>query len=66
MKFERLNVPNWELPDLVAFNARVHERVDPYWEKVWVRRITWAGLGLFTLFGAVWLYWLRLRRSSVR
>jgi penicillin-binding protein 1A len=56
MKFERLNVPNWELPDLVAFNARVHERVDPYWEKVWVRRITWAGLGLFTLFGAVWLY----------
>jgi len=56
MKFERLNVPNWELPDLVAFNARVHERVDPYWERVWVRRITWAGLAAFILFGAVWLY----------
>ena len=56
MKFERLNVPSWELPDLVAFNRRVHERVDPYWERVWVRRITWAGLGLFALFGAVWLY----------
>jgi penicillin-binding protein 1A len=56
MKFERLNVPSWELPDLVAFNRRVHERVDPYWEKVWVRRVAWAGLALFTLFGAVWLY----------
>ena len=31
MKFERLNVPQWPLPDLVAFNRRVHERVDPWW-----------------------------------
>ena len=56
MKFERLNVPDWPLPDLVAFNRRVHAIVDPWWEKVWVRRATWIGLGLFTLFAAVWIY----------
>ena len=56
MKFERLNVPDWPLPDLVAFNARVHEWIDPWWDHVWVRRITWAAAALFTLFAAVWLY----------
>jgi penicillin-binding protein 1A len=56
MKFERLTVPSWELPDLVAFNRRVHERVDPWWQRKWLRRATWTGLTLFTLFTAVWLY----------
>lgn len=56
MKFERLNVPNWQLPDLVAFNERVHERVDPLWEKKWVRRGTWTGVGLFAFFAAIWIY----------
>ena len=56
MQFERLNIPSWELPDLVAFNARVHERVDPYWEKKWVRRVTWVALAGFTFFAAIWLY----------
>jgi penicillin-binding protein 1A len=56
MKFERLPVPDWELPDLVAFNQRVHERIDPLWERKWIRRVTWTGLGLFTLFAAVWIY----------
>ena len=56
MKFERLNVPSWELPDLVAFNRRVHDRVDPWWDKAWVRRLTWVGLAGFTFFAAVWLY----------
>ncbi|HEX8841186.1 MAG TPA: hypothetical protein VF757_02690, partial [Sphingomicrobium sp.] len=56
MKFERLNVPQWPLPDLVAFNERVHQRIDPWWERKWVRLLTWAGLGLFTLFAAVWIY----------
>jgi penicillin-binding protein 1A len=56
MKFERLTVPDWELPDLVAFNRRVHEWIDPWWESVWVRRVTWTGLGLFTFFAAIWLY----------
>ena len=56
MKFERLNVPNWELPDLVAFNERVHERIDPWWEHKWVRRGTWTFAGLFAFFAAIWIY----------
>ena len=56
MKFDRLTVPNWQLPDLVAFNRRVHERVDPWWEERWIRRLTWTGLGLFTFFALVWIY----------
>jgi len=56
MKFERLNVPEWPLPDLVAFNGRVHALVDPWWERAWVRRVTWAAAAFFALFAAVWLY----------
>ena len=56
MKFERLNVPDWPLPDLVAFNERVHSVVDPWWARAWVRRLTWALAALFVLFAAIWLY----------
>ena len=56
MKFERLNVPAWPLPDLVAFNDRVHEWVDPWWRHRWVRLIAWAGAALFALFAAMWIY----------
>jgi len=56
MKFERLNVPAWPLPDLVAFNERVHEWVDPWWHRRWVRLIAWAGAALFALFAAMWIY----------
>ena len=56
MKFERLNVPNLPMPDLVAFNNRVHAVVDPWWQRVWVRRVTWAFAALFALFAAVWIY----------
>src|SRR5690242_11055266 len=56
MKFERLNVPAWQLPDLVAFNARVHDWVDPWWRRRWVRLITWAAAALLALVGAMWIY----------
>ena len=56
MKFERLSVPNWPLPDLVAFNNRVHEWVDPWWARRWVRLIGWAAAALFTVFAATWIY----------
>ena len=56
MDLARYRLENWPLPDLVAFNQRVHERVDPYWENRRVRRATWTGLGLFTLFALVWIY----------
>ena len=56
MKFERLSVPHLPLPDLVAFNARVHERVDPWWRRWWVRWSTWAALTMFALVAAMWVY----------
>ena len=56
MTSDRIKILNWQLPDLVAFNQRVHDRVDPWWEKLWVRRVTWTGIGLFTFFAAVWIY----------
>lgn len=40
------------LPDLVAFNERVHARLDPLWAKTWFRRLSWAALAAF-VFGAV-------------
>jgi len=56
MKFERLTVPQWQLPDLVAFNERVRGRIEPWWQRKWVRRGTWTALGLFVFFSGVWLY----------
>jgi penicillin-binding protein 1A len=56
MKFERLNVPQWPLPDLVAFNERVHARIDPWWQRRWVRGVTWTFAVLFALFAAMWIY----------
>src|SRR5688572_19489124 len=56
MKFERLTVPDLPLPDLVAFNRRVHERVDPWFERRWVRRGAWIGGLGFLFFAAVWLF----------
>src|ERR1700759_3606726 len=56
MKFERLTSPGWQLPDLVAFNERVHEWVDPWWARRWVRLIAWAAAALFGLVAAMWIY----------
>ncbi len=44
------------LPDLVAFNARIHARVDPWWEKRWFRRLTWAGVVAFFFGAATFVY----------
>jgi penicillin-binding protein 1A len=56
MRFERLTVPTMPLPDLVAFNRRVHERIDPWFERRWVRRLTWLAAAGFALFAGVWLF----------
>jgi penicillin-binding protein 1A len=56
MKFERLSVPNVPLPDMVAFNRRVHVYVDPLFRRRRVRWLAIAAAILFTLFGAIWLY----------
>jgi penicillin-binding protein 1A len=64
MKFERLTVPEWRLPDLVAFNQRVHGWVDPWWARSWVRWIAWAAAALFVIFAAVWIYFASTLPSS--
>ena len=56
MNFQSLTPPQVQFPDLVAFNRRVHERIDPWFERRWVRRGAIAGAGLFLLFASVWLY----------
>jgi penicillin-binding protein 1A len=56
MKFERLTPPGWQLPDLVAFNNRVHEWVDPWWARRWVRWVAWIVAAGFALFAAMWIY----------
>ena len=56
MKFERLTPPGWHLPDLVAFNERVHGWIDPWWSHRLVRLIAYAGAALFALVAAMWIY----------
>ena len=56
MKFEALSPPRIPMPDLVDFNRRVHERIDPFFQRRWVKRLTIAGAVLFALCAGVWLY----------
>jgi penicillin-binding protein 1A len=56
MKFERLPVSDLPLPDLVAFNRRVHEWVDPWWARRWVRLLGWAAVAGFGLVALMWVY----------
>jgi penicillin-binding protein 1A len=56
MKFEALTVPRLPLPDLVAFNDRVHQWIDPWWQRKWVRLVAWIGAALFVLCAGVWIY----------
>jgi len=56
MKFERLNVPALPLPDLVAFNGRVHGLVDPWFQRKLVRWAAMGFAGLIVLGAAMWVY----------
>ena len=44
------------LPDLVAFNRRVHDRIDPWFKRKGVRRLTWAAIAAF-IFGSIVFVW---------
>ena len=60
-KLPRLKLPQFDvsrlpLPDLVAFNARIHDWVDPFFRRKWARRAAWAGLGGFLFFAMVWIW----------
>ena len=39
MRFERLRAPGFQLPDLVAFNRRILDRVGPWFERRWAANI---------------------------
>ncbi|MDQ3245853.1 MAG: PBP1A family penicillin-binding protein [Pseudomonadota bacterium] len=56
MRFEKLSAPRLPLPDLVAFNGRVRDRVGAWFRRPWVRRLNWLFLGGFLFFAAVWLF----------
>ena len=56
MRAERLTAPRIPMPDLVAFNRRVRDRVGPWFERRWFRRLTWLALAGFVVFAGVWLY----------
>ena len=56
MKFQRLTPPRIPAPDLVEFNRRVRERIGPWFERRWVRRLSIAAAALFAIFAGVWLY----------
>lgn len=57
MQFAKFQIPDrFALPDLVAFNHRVHRRIDPWFDDKWVRRGAWALVGglLFMALIFVW------------
>ena len=54
MQLAKFQIPDrFALPDLVAFNHRVHRRIDPWFDDKWVRRGAWTLVGglLFALRG---------------
>jgi penicillin-binding protein 1A len=51
-----LATPRFAIPDLVAFNARVRARLDPWWERRWFRRLTWAAVVAFLIGTLTFVY----------
>jgi len=45
-----------KIPDLVAFNQRVHDWIDPWFERKWVRRLSWGAVAAALLGGLVFVY----------
>ncbi|MCY7279988.1 MAG: PBP1A family penicillin-binding protein [Sphingomonas bacterium] len=44
------------LPDLVRFNQRVHDRIDPWFKRRAVRRLAWAALAGLMFLSSVWIW----------
>ena len=51
-----MDVSSLRIPNLVAFNHRVHTRIDPWFERKGVRRLTWAALAAFVLGSIIFIY----------
>jgi penicillin-binding protein 1A len=56
MRSERLSAAQFQLPDLVAFNERVRERLDAWFSRTWVRRLGILFVIGFIAFSGMWLY----------
>ncbi len=52
------------MPDLAALNARVHDRFDPWFARVWIRRLAIAASTGFIVFAAIWVYFAHGLPSS--
>src|SRR6476620_9666263 len=55
-KLPKLDVDNWPLPDMVAFNQKVHDRVDPWFARKWVRRLAWLAFAGLVALSVIWAY----------
>ncbi|WP_260482342.1 penicillin-binding protein 1A [Sphingomicrobium flavum] len=51
-----MKMPSIPMPDLVAFNNRVHARLDPWREKKWLRWLFWLGFAGLMAFALLWIY----------
>ncbi len=45
-----------KIPDLAAFNQRVHARVDPWFQRKWVRRLSIGAVAALLFGGLVFVY----------
>ena len=52
------------LPDFVRINQRVHDRIDPWRERRWVRRLGMAAFAGLMLFSVMYVYFARSIPSS--
>ena len=50
-----MKLPKYQIPDLVAFNQRVHDRLDPWFENKWARRGAWGLFGGLMLMALVFV-----------
>ena len=50
-----MKLPKYQIPDLAAFNQRVHRRLDPWFENKWARRGAWGLFGGLMLMAVVFV-----------
>src|SRR5689334_13628070 len=59
-----MNLPTIKIPNLVAFNHRVRRRLDPWFERTWVKRAAWTLFGGLMLMAVVFVVFARNIPSS--
>ncbi|MFL6779232.1 MAG: penicillin-binding protein 1A [Sphingomicrobium sp.] len=50
-----MKLPAFQIPNLVVFNHRVHQRIDPWFEERWARRLAWGLFGGLMLMAVVFV-----------